>query len=128
MPQRAVLALFLLTSPARAQQPGESNVAALAAADSAAHAWLALLGAGGYVASWQTASPHMKQRIREQDWTLLAEAYRDQFARSERRKTVDSRYQRSVPPNPPAEYATFRYVTTLTPERMPIMAHRTLNQ
>ena len=112
------LLLHVLAGPAPAQQPPLTSTEAIAAADSAATAWLALLAADGYVAAWETASPPFQKRVRLEDWTVAAPSFRDQFIRAGRRRLVESYYRLLEPPHPePGEYVTLRYVTVLSPER-----------
>jgi len=119
--RRATLGAALLLSvaaPVVAQQPLLRSTEAIAAADSAAITWFALLAADGYVAAWETASPPFQQRVRLEDWTVAAPTFRDQFVRAGQRRLVDTYYRLLEPPHPePGEYVTLRYVTTLSPER-----------
>jgi hypothetical protein len=109
--------LAALASTAPAQQPPLSASAATTAADSAATAWLAVLAAQGYVASWEMASPPFQKRIRREDWSVNADRYREQFLRAGQRRLVESYYRLAEPPQDPGEYVTLRYLTTVTPER-----------
>lgn len=111
------LALLLHVTPLAAQLPPLTAVEATAQADTAAQAWFTMLAERAYGASWQGASPLFQKRIRQEDWVVLADALREQFARIGQRKVVESRYQQPQPPQGEGEYVTFRYLTQVTPER-----------
>jgi len=113
----ATLLLAALTSAAPAQQPPLPPATAITAADSAATAWLAVLAAQGYVASWEMASPPFQKRIRREDWAANADRYREQFLRAGLRRLVESYYRLAEPPQDPGEYVTLRYLTDVMPER-----------
>jgi hypothetical protein len=109
--------LAALSSTTLAQQPPLPPAAAITAADSAATAWLAVLAAQGYVASWEMASPPFQKRIRREDWATNADRFREQFLRAGLRRLIESHYRLAVPPQDPGEYVTLRYLTVVTPER-----------
>jgi hypothetical protein len=113
----AALLLAAMAGTAVAQQPPLPPAAAITAADSAATAWLAVLAAQGYVASWEMASPPFQKRIRREDWSVYADRFREQFLRAGLRRLVESYYRLAEPPQEPGEYVTLRYLTDVTPER-----------
>jgi hypothetical protein len=110
--------LLSLASPLAAQQPPMPSADAIVAADSAAHAWFALLAVQGYEASWVEAGAPFKERIRREDWMVYADHFREQFVRAGQRTLVESWYRLLEPPMlEPGEYVTLRYRTVVSPER-----------
>jgi hypothetical protein len=80
-------------------------------ATNAALAWLAVVDAGKYGESWQTAAEYFRDNITQSRWeTLLADA-RGKLGHVQARKATSVQYARDLPKAPPGEYVMIQYTT-----------------
>lgn len=96
--------VFLLLSPASAQQEGE-----IEAAEKSARAWLALTDNGQYLASWEQASSFFRAAVTAEDWGSALERARSPFGALLSRATGTSTYATTLPGAPDGEYVVFEF-------------------
>src|SRR5512147_951730 len=116
------LAASVLIGPLAWAQQGD----AVNKAQEAAKAWLALVDAGKYGESWDTASPLLKAALTRTAWEQAAKSARGQLGAVKSRKLQSATYTRSLPGAPEGEYVVIVYaaefasrpaVETITPMR-----------
>jgi hypothetical protein len=83
-----------------------------AAAGSAALAWLVLIDAGNYSASWNAASSLFRQHVSQSQWQTAAASARSPFGALKTRKLQSATFTRSVPGAPDGEYVIVIYVSS----------------
>jgi hypothetical protein len=95
--------IFLLVVPVAAQAaPGDS-------ASTVAQAWLALVDAGKYDASWDTASAFFQSKATKDQWAAIVTPVRDGVGALISRGPGQGTASDSMPGAPFAHYVTFRY-------------------
>lgn len=103
-----------LTAPAaRAQAASGSSPdsAAIAAARVAADGWVALVDAGKYEASWDSAAALFRTALTKAQWVPAVLQAREPFEPFGPRTLLTSHYTRTLPNAPPGEYVILTYRT-----------------
>jgi hypothetical protein len=103
-------AIFGMTLLARGA-PG-SEEGAVEAAETSAKAWLALVDAGNYGASWREASALFKKQVSEEQWKAAVASARQPFGAMTSRRLGSARYARSLPGAPDGEYVVIQFDTS----------------
>jgi hypothetical protein len=83
-----------------------------AAAESAANAWLALIDAGNYSASWSEASSLFRQHIPQSQWQTMAAGVRVPLGALKSRKLQSATVTHSVPGAPDGEYVVVTFASS----------------
>ncbi len=125
---KRLLALFLflgLSSGVAAVELGEREAAASAAASS----WLALVDAGKYAESWQSAAPVFQSAVGSDPWVQSLKGVRAPLGSVRSRKLESAKFATELPGVPDGEYVVLEYSTsfehkrtateTVTPMRTP---------
>ena len=86
----------------------EKEAAALAAAKT----WLALVDAGEYGESWETAAAYFKSTVTKDYWQQAIPAVRKLFGEPVSRKLGSVTYTQSLPTAPDGEYVVIQIATT----------------
>jgi hypothetical protein len=103
LPVAAALVLAL-TAPAHADDQTASAV-------KAAEAWLALVDAGDYAASWQEAAPVFKEAVSQPQWEAAAKSVRGPLGKLESRELLDAKFTTTLPGAPDGEYVVIQFKT-----------------
>ena len=103
----ASVALVVLLA-AGAAPAEERETAAIAAAD----AWLALVDAGQYEASWLRSASLLRNAVSTEQWAESVNAARGAFGSFVSREVVSADFQTSLPGAPDGEYVVIRYRAT----------------
>ena len=80
--------------------------------DVAAAAWLALVDAGDYGASWTQASTLMQGHVTQAQWQAAASAARDPLGSVVSRRVTSVKATDTLPGVPDGHYAVLTYATT----------------
>lgn len=103
----AIVASMLLASSAHAQEDQRVSDAKAAAA-----AWLVLLDAGQYPATWtQSASP-FRAAVSQENWLSAASQVRTPLGPVTTRTLASAQFSRTLPGVPDGEYVVIQYNTT----------------
>ena len=86
----------------------EKEAAALATAKT----WLALVDAGEYGESWETAAAYFKSTVTKDYWQQAISAVRKTFGEPVSRKLGSIRYTQSLPAAPDGEYVVIQIATS----------------
>ncbi|HEY1690913.1 MAG TPA: DUF4019 domain-containing protein [Polyangiaceae bacterium] len=97
------------TSTAAANDPPGSNEKA---AQAAAEAWLALVDAGSYGASWTEAASLFKKTIDQPGWEKALTGVRAPLGKVVSRKLASATYRTSLPGGPDGHYVVVVYTTS----------------
>ena len=100
-----LIALVLLPIAAFADSPENE---ALKAAES----WLALVDAGDYAKSWDTAAAYFQGAITKEKWGQTLKGVRPPLGRVLSRKVKTKQYATSVPGAPDGEYVVIQFETS----------------
>lgn len=104
-----ILGLFLGLSACTAPPPpAEVEQAAVAASD----AWLRLIDAGDYAASWAEAADYFKGAITADAWAVQATAARAPLGACTSRTVKHTSYHTSLPGAPDGEYVVIQYTSS----------------
>lgn len=87
----------------------DSHAEELAKVD--AEAWLALLDAGKFEASWNAASPHLKQVTTKAGWVKSGASIRSAVGKLVSRTQIATTETAAVPSAPPGRYVVFEFYT-----------------
>ncbi len=116
---RAFLAWILLPALAVSAQINKKqeklnaqHADAIAAARTAAEAWLKIEDAETYDKSWQAASEYFRSQVPEQGWARRMETMRRAIDPVLERNLSASEWQTEIPNLPKGEYVAFVYETT----------------
>jgi hypothetical protein len=104
------LAFVALTAPA-ARAQAASGSSADSAAIAAARRWVALVDAGKYEASWDSAAALFRAALTKAQWVPAVGQAREPFEPFGARALLTSRYTRTLPNAPPGEYVILTYRT-----------------
>ena len=102
----AVIAIALLLA---ACGPSPAEVEQAQAADARAREWLALIDAGDFGGSWDTAARLFQARIEKDEWEARSWRVRPSIGRPRDRELVAARYTATVPWEPPGEHVFVQY-------------------
>jgi hypothetical protein len=75
----------------------------------ASQAWLVLVDAGNYQASWQQAASYFKNAVDKDQWESSMIAYRQPLGNALSRKIISKKYTQSLPGAPDGEYVVIQY-------------------
>jgi hypothetical protein len=112
----AGLAVGAPQSSLHAQQ-SDSVTAAIAAAEAAATAWLALVDQGDIGASWDSAASGFRQAVTRPDWSRAVGQARGPFEPFGARNLLGARYETRLPNAPPGRYVILQYETGVSQGR-----------
>jgi hypothetical protein len=104
------LTVFGLRAPALAAAPQKQ-------AQAAAQAWLALVDAGKYQESWESASGFFKNAITQQEWRQQMQAFRQPLGKVISRKLKSAKYTKALPGAPDGEYVVIQYQTSFAKKK-----------
>ena len=102
----AVAGALLVAGSVRADEASER------AAVAAGEAWLKLVDAGKYGASWDDASRLFKNAIGRPDWEKALKGVRSPLGKVVSRKLASKKYSESLPGAPDGQYVVVQYRTT----------------
>ena len=111
----SLLAMFL--SPGGASQTRVDTAAAIRAADTAAHAWLALVDKGQIAESWDEAALVFQLGVTKPKWVQAVKNARGSFEPFGARRQIMARYTTELPNAPPGQYVLFQYQTAVSGDR-----------
>jgi hypothetical protein len=80
-----------------------------AAAVAAAQTWLALVDAGKYGESWETAAAYFKSAVTKDYWLQVLPGAREPFGKLVSRELSSKTYARSLPGAPDGEYVVIQF-------------------
>jgi hypothetical protein len=83
-----------------------------AAATSAAVAWLALVDAGNYAQSWNTAATRFRQRVPQEQWQSSAAQARGPLGTFKSRELQSATFKRTLPGAPDGAYVVIRFAAS----------------
>jgi len=86
--------------------------ASVKTAEAAASAWLALVDAGNYAASWREASSLFKKQVNEEQWKSAVASARQPFGALVSRRLKSAKFLTSLPGAPDGEYVVLDYDTS----------------
>ena len=101
-----VCAGAMICEPARAQE-----AASLPQAKAAAAAWLALVDAGNYSASWQEAAGLFQSAVSPQAWASAVQSARSPLGALQSREVESATYTHTLPGAPDGEYIVIKYAS-----------------
>ena len=111
-----ILLLFLLIPVAAMAQVAASTSPTptdpKADALKAAEAWLALLDAGQFPQSWDTAAPVLQKAVAKDNWGTAVQSARGPFGKLQSRKLESAELTTSLPGAPAGQYVVAQYGTT----------------
>lgn len=93
------------------------EAAAIAAAEDAALAWLALVDAGDYEASWEQAAPALRDAVTTQQWIAALGQAHGSLAPFGERERISAQYTTELPNAPEGEYVVLQYRTGVAGDR-----------
>jgi len=102
----AALAVALATTLAAL---GANDEHPEAVAQSAAVAWLALLDAGSYAASWDAAAMRFREAVTREDWQARAAGLRGPMGALKSRNFQSETFSHSLPGAPDGDYVVIRF-------------------
>ncbi len=111
-----VLLALAVPLTARAQATDTASVA-IAAAQTAARAWLTLVDETRYAASWDSAAAVFRFAVTKTDWERAVLQARGPFEPFGARKLLGASFTRSLPGAPPGEYVVLQYETEVSNDR-----------
>ena len=103
----------LVTATLAAQAPVDT-AATLRTADTAAHAWLALVDKGEFAKSWDEAALVFQTAVTETKWEQLVRNARAPFEPFGARHQIMARYATDPPNTPPGQYVLLQYQTDVS--------------
>jgi uncharacterized protein DUF4019 len=113
-----MVVLLALAVPllARAQATDSASVE-VAAAQTAARAWLTLVDETRYAASWDSAAAVFRSAVTKADWERAVLQARGPFEPFGVRKLLGANLTRSLPGAPPGQYVVLQYETEVSNDR-----------
>lgn len=105
------LSIGLLAVSLAASIQGLAEDTSVAAARTAAQAWVGLLDAGNYSQSWSTAAKHIRDTIPESKWVSHISEFRGRLGAVQSRSLVAADFAHSQVPGAPGERVVVRYAT-----------------
>lgn len=78
----------------------------------AAKTWLALVDAGKYGDSWETAAAYFKGAISKEKWEQMLTAVRNPLGWLVSRELISTTYTQSLPGAPDGEYVVIQFATS----------------
>jgi hypothetical protein len=95
----------------------DDRAEAKAEAVNAANAWLALLDAGDYGASWDGAADYLKRAISKEDWQRTVAAVRQPLGAVTEREVEAASYRTELPGAPDGHYVVIQFSTRFANKR-----------
>lgn len=92
-------------------QAVEANLAAEKEAAAAANKWLALVDAGKYAKSWETAATYFKTAVTKDQWQASLTATRKPLGTANYRTLKYKKFTTTLPGAPDGEYVVFQFET-----------------
>jgi hypothetical protein len=92
-------------------QPVEANPPAEREAIRAANFWLALVDAGNYAKSWETAAGYFKAAVQQEEWVESLTAIRKPLGRANYRTLKYKQFSTTLPGAPDGEYIVIQFTT-----------------
>jgi hypothetical protein len=83
-------------------------------AQTAAEQWLALIDAGQYAASWETAATIFKKAVKTAEWTNSLDVARKPLGNLISRKLESARFTKTMPGAPDGEYVVIQFQTSFS--------------
>jgi len=80
----------------------------------AAEQWLALVDAGQYAESWQSAADYFKAAISQAQWQTSLDSVRKPLGSLVARKLKSAKYSKTLPGAPDGEYVVLQFETSFT--------------
>lgn len=77
----------------------------------AAEAWLALVDAGDFAASWAEAAPFFKEKVPEDTWVTMVASVRKPLGEVKSRKLDSAMFTTTLPGAPEGEYVVIQFKT-----------------
>lgn len=108
---KSLLWSLLLLLPAMGAA-GEAGGDAVAAAQSAAEAWLAMTDQGRFEASWEAAAPYFQAAVAKSDWQRQLTAVRSPLGAVQSREVASQDYRTTLPGAPDGHYVVFQFTTS----------------
>jgi len=105
-----LLAAVVLVPPVRAQVPDTAS-AAIAAAQTAARSWLALVDKGQYGVSWDSAATVFKHGVSKSAWGDAVRQARGALEPFGERNLTSAGYTTTLPNAPKGQYVVLQYET-----------------
>ena len=106
----ALLALSI-TSSAHGQAAPDTS--AVARATEAGTAWLSLVDAGQFEASWDSAAPALQQAMSKADWVQALTQARAPFEPFGKRTLAGTEFRATIPNAPPGPYVILGFQTVV---------------
>jgi hypothetical protein len=107
-----ILAAFIAFAILGGAAPRGSGAETPETAESAALAWLALVDAGNYAQSWNTAAAYFRNAVPQSQWVSKAAAVRGPLGAVKSRRVSSSQSMHSLPGAPDGEYVVIRFATS----------------
>jgi hypothetical protein len=104
----AFMALAVLVGAA----PQSSGADSPESAEDAALAWLALVDAGNYLDSWNTAAAYFRNALTQSEWVSMLGAVRGPLGAVKSRQVAASQSTHSLPGAPDGDYVVIRFTTS----------------
>jgi hypothetical protein len=109
---RVLCALLMLAIAAAAAPAVPASDTPTAAAEQAARAWLALVDAGKYAASWNSASTMFRQRISSAQWEAAAAGARAPLGALKSRTLQSATPASTLPGVPDGQYVVIQFAAS----------------
>lgn len=110
MGRRARFCAIALSLVAASLAAGDAH--GVAAAETAALAWLSLVDAGRYAESWTAAATRFRQAIPQEQWESKAEYGRGALGALKSRKLRSATFTSTLPGAPDGEYVVIKLVSS----------------
>ena len=107
------LLAVLLSSPLGGQARVDTAVT-VRTADTAAHAWLALIDKGEIAKSWDEAALSFQLAVTKAKWEQAVKSARGPFEPFGARRQIMARYTTELPNAPPGQYVLLQYDTDVS--------------
>jgi len=109
--------LVTLASPPLISQASADTAAAVRVADTAVHAWLALVDKGQISESWDEAALTFQVAVTKAKWVQAVKQARGSFEPFGARRQIMARYTTDLPNAPRGQYVVFQYETSVSGDR-----------
>lgn len=86
-------------------------------AKAAAKEWLALVDAGNYQESWESAAGFFKNAVSQEKWQQQMAAFRQSLGKTTSRKLKSAKYTKTLPGAPDGEYVVIQYKTSFAKKK-----------
>jgi hypothetical protein len=106
------LIAFAAVVGAAPQGSGADTPATAETAETAALTWLALVDAGNYSESWNTAAALFRNAVPQSQWVSKVAAARAPLGSVKTRRVASSQSMHSLPGAPDGEYVVIRFTTS----------------